>query len=79
MATLVGTPVVSLYAHHNPQRVGPYLAREGVVSVYQTLVEAENHKPLADLPWRTRVKDPHAMQQITLEQVLPVVAQALKS
>lgn len=79
MATLVGTPVVSLYAHHNPQRVGPYWARDGVVSVYQDLVEAENHKPLAQLPWRTRVKDPHAMQQITIEQVLPVVAQAFKS
>ncbi len=77
MATLVGTPVVSLYAHHNPQRVGPYAQAQYVVSVYQRLVEVEQGKPLAQLPWRTRVKDPHAMQQITFAQVLPVLERAL--
>lgn len=35
MATLVGTPVIGLYAHHNPDRTGPYLCREHAVSVYQ--------------------------------------------
>lgn len=70
MATLVGTPVIALYAHHNPQRVGPYGQPEGVVSVYRERVEAAYGKPLAALPWRTRVRDRNAMQTITVEQVL---------
>jgi heptosyltransferase I len=70
MATLVGTPVIGLYAHHNPARTGPYLCRDYVVSVYQELVEQETGKPLADLSWRTRLKDPEAMSKITSEQVI---------
>ncbi|MGL4932336.1 MAG: glycosyltransferase family 9 protein, partial [Aeromonas sp.] len=70
MATLVGTPVIGLYAHHNPARTGPYLCRDYVVSVYQQLVEQETGKPLAELSWRTRLKDPGAMSQITHEQVI---------
>ncbi|MGL5224261.1 MAG: glycosyltransferase family 9 protein [Aeromonas sp.] len=70
MATLVGTPVIGLYAHHNPARTGPYLCRDYVVSLYQTLIEQETGKPLATLSWRTRLKDPHAMSKITSEQVI---------
>ena len=70
MATIVGTPVIGLYAHHNPARTGPYLCRDYVVSVYQELVEQETGKPLAELSWRTRLKDPEAMAKITHEQVI---------
>lgn len=70
MATLAATPVIGLYAHHDPERVGPYWGRGDVVSVYQTLVEAAYQKPLAELPWRTRIKDAHAMQHITIPMVL---------
>lgn len=75
MATLVGTPVIGLYAHHNPARVGPYFEQAHVVSIYQTLVEAETGKPLAVLPWRTRVKDKQAMQHLPVEAVLTVFDQ----
>ncbi|QFI53282.1 glycosyltransferase family 9 protein [Aeromonas simiae] len=70
MATITGTPVLGLYAHHNPARTGPYHCPEGVVSVYQTCVEAETGKPLAELGWRTRVKDPLAMQRIEPTRVI---------
>lgn len=70
LATLVGTPVIGLYAHHNPARVGAYNGQADAVSVYQTLVEAEYDKPLAALPWRTRVKDKQAMQHISIASVL---------
>ena len=56
MATLVGTPVIGLYAHHNPARTGPYLCRDYLVSVYQELIEQETGKPLAELGWRTRLR-----------------------
>ncbi len=70
MATLVATPVIGLYAHHNPQRVGPYLGRDNVVSIYELLVEAAHGKTLKELPWRTRVKDKLAMRYIAIPAVL---------
>lgn len=70
MATAAGIPVLALYAHHNPERTGPYLCPEGVVSVYRPLIEAHTGKPLAELPWRTRLKDPDAMKQIHVDQVI---------
>ncbi|NHH99077.1 glycosyltransferase family 9 protein [Oceanimonas sp. MB9] len=69
MATLTGTPVLGLYAHHNPARTGPYHCRDYVVSVYEEALLAETGKAPAELPWRTRVKDEHAMKRITIEQV----------
>jgi heptosyltransferase I len=70
MSTLVGTPVLGLYAHSNPQRTGPYRDLDKVVSVYEKLVEKEYQKPIAELPWSTRVHDQKAMQHIHVDHVL---------
>jgi heptosyltransferase I len=70
MAVAVNTPVLGLYAHHNPQRTGPYHYRDYVVSVWQSLIEQEQGKPAEQLSWRSRVKDPQAMQKITLDAVI---------
>ena len=70
MATAAGVPVIGLYAHHNPQRTGPYRSRELVVSVYQPLMEAQSGRPLAELPWRSRLKDDQAMTRIQPQAVL---------
>lgn len=70
MATLVNTPVIGLYAHHNPQRVGPYFGRDNVVSIYELMVESAHGKTLSELPWRTRVKDPLAMRYIAIPAVI---------
>ncbi|WP_417551443.1 glycosyltransferase family 9 protein [Marinomonas fungiae] len=74
MATLVGTPVVGLYAHSNPKRTGPYCDLDKVVSVYEQLAEKEYGKPVNDLPWASRVHDPDAMQHISAEQVIAQLA-----
>lgn len=70
MATLVGTPVLGLYAHHNPARTGPYYYRDYVVSVYDEALLAETGNTSQQLPWRTRVKDANAMQRIDASQVI---------
>ncbi|MDP5292841.1 glycosyltransferase family 9 protein [Oceanimonas sp. CHS3-5] len=69
MATLTNTPVLGLYAHHNPARTGPYHCRDYVVSAYEEALLAETGNTPDQLPWRTRVKDAHAMERITIEQV----------
>ena len=61
---------LGLYAHHNPQRTGPYHCRDYAVSVYQPLIEQATGKPLAELPWRSRLKDEQAMQQIRVDSVI---------
>ena len=73
MATLVGTPVLGLYAHSNPQRTGPYRDLDKVQSVYEELVVKEYQKNVAELPWSTRVHDPKAMQHIRVESVLAML------
>jgi heptosyltransferase I len=69
MATAAGVPVLGLYAHHNPKRTGPYHCQHDVVSVYEALIAAQTGKSLSELPWRTRLKDDNAMQQINIEAV----------
>lgn len=70
MATLVGVPVIGLYAHSNPARTGPYNSTKHVVSVYESLIYKEYGKPSDALPWATRVHDPDAMIHISEEMVL---------
>jgi heptosyltransferase I len=70
MANAMGTPVIGLYATHDPQRVGPYNDRRYCVSVYEDLVRREYGRDPAELPWRTRVRDPKAMFNITLDMII---------
>lgn len=70
LATTQGTPVIGLYGHSNPKRTGPYLSLDRVVSVYEQHIQEQYQKPLSELPWSTRVKGEHIMEDIQLEQVL---------
>lgn len=70
MANAVNTPVIGLYAHHNPERTGPYQYRQYVVSAYEEAIQAETGKPSNELNWRARVKDKNAMQRIQPQQVI---------
>lgn len=77
IATVVGTPMVGLYALSNPERTGPYYGQDSVVSVYQMLAEKEYKKPLAEIPWASTVHDPDAMSYIQFETVLDQVKNVL--
>jgi len=77
IATVVGTPMVGLYALSNPERTGPYYGQSSVVSVYQELAEKEYGKGVADIPWASTVHDPEAMTHISVDSVLEKVALAL--
>lgn len=70
MAVAVGTPVLGLYAHHNPRRTGPYLYLPYVVSAYEQCIQAETGQPVEQLPWRSRVKDEMAMEKIQPAKVI---------
>ena len=69
MATMVNTPVIGLYAHHNPKRTGPYNQQDHVVSVYEQLITEQTGKSIEQLPWRARVKNDDAMKLISVDKV----------
>ena len=69
MAVTVGTPVIGLYAHSNPERTGPYLYRHYVVEVYHQELLRQTGKTAEQQKFGKRVKGSHLMAQIELEQV----------
>lgn len=69
MATAVGTPVVGLYATTNRHRAGPYFSQHLVVDRYPDAVRAEFGVPVEAIKWGQRVRNPDAMNLITIEDV----------
>jgi len=77
MAVTVGTPVIGLYAHSNPQRTGPYLYQKYVVSCYKEMIEKQEKNSLKKLPWGIRAKGKDLMNAITLNQVTDKIKQVI--
>ncbi|CAH0541794.1 glycosyltransferase family 9 protein [Vibrio marisflavi] len=77
MANSVSTPAIGLYAHHNPERTGPYQYLDYVVSVYSEALKVETGKEPKQVSWRTRVKDKTAMNRIQSEQVIEMFDKAV--
>jgi heptosyltransferase I len=69
MATMVGTPVIGLYAATNPDRTGPYLARSSCVNAYPQAAARFRGRPVAELPWTTKIEVPGVMDLIEVAQV----------
>jgi heptosyltransferase I len=69
MATMVGTPVIGLYAATNPARSGPYLSRRWCVDAYrQAALTFRGCKPEA-LPWTHKIEVPGVMDLIRTDEV----------
>lgn len=77
MANAVNTPVIGLYAHHNPKRTGPYQYIHYVVSAYEEALVAETGKTPEQVSWRTRVKDKAAMNRIQASKVIAMFDKAI--
>ena len=69
MATAVGTPVVGLYATSNRHRSGPYLSQHLVADSYPQAVERAFGRRVDEIRWGRRVRDPGAMDLITVAAV----------
>ena len=64
MATMVGTPVIGLYAATNPERSGPYLSRRWCVNAYDAAARKFLGKAAAELPWTKKIELPGVMELI---------------
>lgn len=69
MATMVGTPVLGLYAATNPERSGPYLSRQWCVNAYAEAAVRFCGKNPDELPWPRKIEVPGVMDLITVPSV----------
>jgi len=69
MATAVDTPVIGLYASTNPQRAAPYLSQRWCVNRYPEAMRQFNRQDHRTAAWGTRVRDPRAMDLISVADV----------
>jgi heptosyltransferase I len=69
MATMVGRPVIGLYAATNPARTGPYFSRAWCVDKYDEAARKFVHKPAAELPWARKIERPGVMNLIGVGEV----------
>ena len=70
MATALGTAVIGLYATSNPDRTGPYNSKKLTINRYPDAIRRYLDKNVADVAWGERVRDPEAMNLITVPDVL---------
>nr|WP_314741775.1 glycosyltransferase family 9 protein [uncultured Haemophilus sp.] len=80
IASIQGTPMIGLYAIHNPRRTAPYNDQQNVVSVYDQAILDYYQKPWQALPWATKAKSKtgeHLMARISVESVKQKVVEIL--
>src|ERR1700722_16379395 len=69
MASMVGLPVLGLYAATNPQRAGPYYSRQWCVDKYDAAARKYLGKPAAQIPWTTKIERSGVMDLIGASDV----------
>jgi heptosyltransferase I len=69
MGTAAGIPVIGIYATTNPDRAGPYLSQRWRVDRYPDALQKFDGLTPETAPWGTRVRDPKAMECITVADV----------
>ncbi|HWJ34029.1 MAG TPA: glycosyltransferase family 9 protein [Steroidobacteraceae bacterium] len=69
MATMVGLPVIGLYAATRTARAGPYYSRRWCVDRYDQASHAVFGKPATDIPWTKKIERPGVMDLIHVADV----------
>ena len=78
MATMVGTPVVGLYAATNPARSGPYLSRLWCVDAYAQAARRFRGCAPEKLPWTEKIEQRGVMDLISVDQVTAKLDELLR-
>jgi heptosyltransferase I len=79
MATMVGTPVIGLYAATNPARSGPYRSMRWCVDAYDAAARKFLGKPASELPWTQKIELPGVMELIEVSAVCAKLDELLAS
>jgi heptosyltransferase I len=73
MASMVGLPVIGLYAATNPRRAGPYYSRDWCIDKYDAAARHFLGRPAAQIPWTTKFERPGVMNLIDVSEVTEVL------
>jgi heptosyltransferase I len=79
MATMVGTPVVGLYAATNPARSGPYLSGRWCVDAYPEAARIFRGREPEELPWGHKIEEAGVMDLIRVDEVTAKIDELLGS
>lgn len=77
IATVMGKPVVGLYAMSNPHRSGPYHSLDSVVNRYPDALLKYNQKSVEAVKWGQKVKVSQAMELVDFSDVVDKLAQLI--
>lgn len=69
MATMVGTPVIGLYAATRLVRCGPYLSRQWCTDKFDEAARTLLNKNPVDIPWTRKIEVPGVMDLIKPSEV----------
>jgi heptosyltransferase I len=69
MATMVGLPVIGLYAATRTARAGPYLSREWCIDKYDQAARTFRGRPADRIPWTDKIEVPGVMDLIGVAEV----------
>jgi heptosyltransferase I len=69
MATMVGTPVIGLYAATRCERSGPYLSRQWCVDRFEQAARRFRGRSASQLPWGAKIEVPGVMDLIETTDV----------
>ncbi|HWG69203.1 MAG TPA: glycosyltransferase family 9 protein [Steroidobacteraceae bacterium] len=69
MATMVGLPVIGLYAATNPARAGPYYSRQWCIDKYDSAARQFLGRPASTLAWTTKIERSGVMDLISVAEV----------
>ncbi len=69
MATMVGLPVIGLYAATRTARAGPYLSREWCIDKYDQAARTFRGRPAGQIPWTDKIEVPGVMDLIDVAEV----------
>jgi heptosyltransferase I len=69
MATMVGLPVIGLYAATRTARAGPYYSRQWCIDKYEDAAQMIFGKPATAIPWTEKIERPGVMDLIHVNEV----------
>jgi heptosyltransferase I len=77
IGTIMGTPVIGLYAMTNPLRSGPYNSTEWLINKYPEALKIYMDKLPEEVKWGQKIQEPDAMNLITSDDVIKKIKQLI--
>ena len=78
IATIMGKPVIGLYAMSNPKRTGPYNSDEWLINKYDQALKVFMDKSPTEVKFGQKIKQPEAMDLIETRDVIEKVERLTK-